>query len=72
MDIRKISIGPDYKTAMHYLVDQDVMGGSHKIHLIKFYEDLSSYRIWITDGEEITCWKEFKNMPISIEFNTKF
>ena len=31
MNIRKISIGPDYKSgAMHYLVGQDILGGSHK------------------------------------------
>ena len=36
MDIRKISIGSDYKSgAMHYIVGQDVLGGSHKIHLIQ-------------------------------------
>tara|TARA_R110002126_G_scaffold288688_1_gene442676 strand:- start:332 stop:550 length:219 start_codon:yes stop_codon:yes gene_type:complete len=72
MDIRKISIGPDYKAAMHYLINQDVMGGTHTIHLIKFYEESSSYKIWITDGEEIVCWKEFINMPLSIEYNTRF
>ena len=35
MDIRKISIGPDYKGgAMHYIVGQRVLGDSNEIHLI--------------------------------------
>ena len=30
MNIRKISVGPDYKSgAMHYLVGQDVLNGSY-------------------------------------------
>ena len=46
MDIRKISIGADYKSgAMHYIVGQDVLGGSHTIHLIQATE--GSYKIWI-------------------------
>ena len=46
MDIRKISIGADYKSgAMHYIVGQDVLGGSHTIHLIQAVE--GSYKIWI-------------------------
>ena len=32
MDIRKISIGPDYKSsAMHYLIGQEVLGGKYFI-----------------------------------------
>ncbi len=35
-DIRKIAVGPDYKGgAMHYVVGQEILGGSHFIHLIK-------------------------------------
>ena len=42
MDIRKISVGSDYKSgAMHYIVGQDVLGGTHKIHLIQ--EESTSY-----------------------------
>jgi len=44
MDIRKISIGADYKSgAMHYIVGQSVLGGSHQIHLIQ--ADGDSYKI---------------------------
>ena len=72
MDIRKISIGADYKSgAMHYIVGQDVLGGSHRIHLIQDHED--GYKIWIQKAEEVYLWKEFrKTLPISLEFNINF
>lgn len=72
MDIRKISIGSDYKSgAMHYIVGQDVLGGSHNIHLIQS-TDLS-FRIWIQKGDEVYMWKEFlKTLPISLEYNINF
>ena len=72
MDIRKISIGADYKSgAMHYIVGQDVLRGSHRIHLIQDHED--GYKIWIQKAEEVYLWKEFrKTLPISLEFNINF
>lgn len=72
MDIRKISVGANYKDAMHYIVGQQVIGGEYEIHLIKFHEDIDSFRIWISNGEEVILWKEFKDMPISIEYNINF
>jgi ABC-type ATPase involved in cell division len=75
MDIRKISIGPDYKSgAMHYIVGQSVLGSSYTIHLIKHYEETDSIKIWIENAVgEIVCWKEFTNtVPISIEYNINF
>jgi len=72
MDIRKISIGADYKSgAMHYIVGQDVLGGAYVIHLIQGTE--TSYKIWIQKGDEIYLWKEFlSTLPISLEFNINF
>jgi len=72
MDIRKISIGADYKSgAMHYIVGEEVLGGGHKIHLIQHKED--SYVIWIEKNSEVFLWKEFrKTLPISLEFNINF
>ena len=74
MDIRKISIGPDYKSgAMHYIVGQDVLGNSYKIHLIKLDVASGAIKIWIEKNDEILLWKEFTyNMPISIEYNINF
>ena len=74
MDIRKISIGPDYKSgAMHYLVGQDVLNGSYKIHLIQFDVKKKSFKIWIIKSNEVVLWKEFTSpIPISIEYNINF
>ena len=72
MDIRKISIGSDYKSgAMHYIIGQEVLGGSHKIHLIQQQE--SSFKIWIIKGQEVYLWKELlSTLPISLEYNINF
>jgi len=72
MDIRKISIGPDYKSgAMHYLVGQNVLNGEYRIHLIQCVRD--EYRIWIEREDEVMLWKSFTSpMPISVEYNINF
>ena len=72
MDIRKISIGADYKSgAMHYIQGQEVLGGKYTIHLIQSQEN--SYRIWVQKGDELFVWKEFLNtLPISLEYNINF
>ena len=74
MDIRKISVGPDYKSgAMHYIVGQQVLNGSFTIHLIKFDADRDSIVIYIEDEVGIRMWKEFsETMQISIEYNINF
>lgn len=72
MDIRKISVGPDYKGgAMHYIVGQKVLGDTNEIHLIKFDSTSMSIKIYIiNDKKEIVLWKEFNHtIPISIEYN---
>ena len=75
MDIRKISIGPDYKSgAMHYIVGQKILGESNEIYLIKYNEERQSIKIYIINEKgEVVLWKEFTaNMPISIEYNINF
>jgi len=72
MDIRKISIGPDYKGgAMHYIVGQKVLGDTNEIHLIKLDVDKQSIKIYIINEKaEVVLWKEFTStIPISIEYN---
>jgi len=73
MDVRKISIGSDYKNAMHYVVGQKVLGDTNEIHLIKI-DKSGSIRIYIINKkQEIVLWKEFNDtIPISIEFNIDF
>ena len=75
MDIRKISIGPDYKSgAMHYIVGQKILGDSNEIHHIKRNSDTGAILIYIINKKrEIVLWKEFTfTIPISIEFNIDF
>ena len=69
--IRKISVGANYKDAMHYMIDQQVMGGGWKIHAVT--QDETGYYVWIQKDEEIKMWKSFNsNMPITIEYNVNF
>lgn len=72
--IRKISIGPDYKSgAMHYITGQRVLNDTYIIHLIKFNNTSQSIEIWIESKDEIVLWKEFTyTVPISIEYNIRF
>lgn len=73
-DIRKITIGADYKSnGMHYIVGQPILNNSHTIHLIRLDENTGGIKIWIEKENEILLWKEFNaNMPISIEYNINF
>jgi hypothetical protein len=72
MDIRKISVGPDYKNgAMHYIVGQKILNDSQEIHLIRYDEVKESIKIYIiNEKNEVVLWKEFNDtVPISIEYN---
>jgi hypothetical protein len=72
MDIRKISVGPDYKGgAMHYIVGQSILGDTNEIHLIKLDPEKQSIKIYIINkNNEVLLWKEFSStVPISIEYN---
>ena len=75
MDIRKISVGPDYKgSAMHYIVGQKVLSDSNEIHLIKHDNETNSILVYIVNQKnEVVLWKEFNStIPISIEYNINF
>jgi len=69
--IRKISIGPDYKTAMHYSVGQIVYGDNRIVDIYETTE--GNYVIMIEKGDEVKQWKTFnKNVAISTEDNIDF
>jgi len=72
-NIRKISIGADYKSdAMHYSIGQQVYGG-HEIDCILYDETDSSYNIYIKKVNEILPWKKFNShMAISIEYDLEY
>jgi hypothetical protein len=66
--IRKISVGTDYKNAMHYIVGQSVMGGTYIISEI--VSDNEGYGVWIrNDQGESVQWKFFDKIPCVIEFD---
>jgi len=73
-EIRKISIGVDYKNSMHYIVGQEVLSGYYNIHAIIRNEQNMSYFIYIESKEkEIVLWKEINtNLPIVVEFNINY
>lgn len=63
--IRKISIGPDYKNAMHYHVGQTF--GPVTIDTIRKEAPLH-YAIYVrNDLNEISLWKEIVGMPVVVE-----
>lgn len=70
--IRKISIGPDLLNAMHFVVGQDVLKGTHKIDSIVYTD--SGYKIWIkNDSNEFVLWKSVNmNVPVTIEYDLSF
>jgi hypothetical protein len=72
-NIRKISIGSDYKNdAMHYSVGQQVYGG-HEISNILFDNTDNSYNIYIKKQNEVLPWKKFnQNMAISVEYDLEY
>ena len=74
MDIRKISVGPDYKSGdIHYIVGQEVLNGKYFIHLIQQDSTSLSIKIWIQKKDEIVLWKEFNSwVPVAIEYNINF
>jgi hypothetical protein len=75
MDIRKISVGPDYKGgAMHYIVGQSILSDNYEIHCIKYDSSKLTFKIYIINkSNEVLLWKEFNNtVPISIEYNINF
>ena len=72
-NIRKISIGSDYKNdAMHYSVGQEVYGGHVICNIISDSND-GDYLIYIEKNKEVLPWKKFnKNMAIAVEFDLKY
>jgi hypothetical protein len=72
MVIRKLSIGNDYKSAMHYLQNQSVLNDNYIIHLIKI-TDIGSYQIYIEKNNEVILWKEIgAYVPVIIEYDISF
>lgn len=72
-EIRKITVGNDLKTGMHYVVGSVI--GDMTISRIEediydnFFLQNKSYIIFVTkDGVNELAWKKFDKLPISIEY----
>jgi len=67
--IRKISIGIDYKDAMHYTVGQSF--GNMTLDTIKQINP-RHYEIYVKNGSnEVSLWKQVIDMPCVIEMDLK-
>lgn len=68
--IRKISVGVDYKSAMHYIVNQEIFDG-FKISDIVVAD--GGYDIYVKKDGETRLWKHInKNVPVQVEFNLNY
>lgn len=67
--IRKLSLGRDYKDAMHYTVGQSF--GRNTIDAIRQVHP-EHYEIFIQDEDgNVFVWKSIVNMPVVIEYDIK-
>ena len=55
--IRKVSIGPDYKNAMHFQVGQAVIKGEASISNILLDPMNGTINIYISSKDEVHLWK---------------
>ena len=72
--IRRLSVGPDYKDAMHYQVGKYVAGGRLLIDNI-VQTDEGGYDIYVSKegSDEIFKWKHVNQyVPAKIENNIDF
>ncbi len=68
--IRKVSIGPDYKNAMHFQVGQTVIKGEAKISNIILDVMTGNINIYISSKDEVHLWKSLnKSIPVTIEYD---
>jgi len=72
MQIRKVSIGVDYKNSMNYVVGQKALP-NYIIHVIRKEQD-GSVSVYVeNEKQEVVLWKNFAvTMPISIEYNINY
>jgi hypothetical protein len=71
MVIRKISIGPDYKSSMNYAIGQRVFKGEFVISEIRRSGD--EFTVWIKNGTgELMAWKTIIGMPVVVESDLSF
>lgn len=68
--IRKVSIGPDYKNAMHFQVGQTVIKGEASISNILLNPMSGHISIYISSKDEVHLWKSLNSsVPVVIEYD---
>lgn len=68
--IRKVSIGPDYKDAMHFQTGQTVIMGKATIENIIRDPHSLEISVYILSKDEYHLWKSFsKDIPVVIEYD---
>lgn len=66
--IRKITIGPDLKNGMHYIVGQKTYGGT----ITDIIEKNGSYDVYVKQEDEIKPWFSVTNQNIKVEYNLEY
>lgn len=68
MIIRKISIGNDYKNAMHYSVNNSALGNYKISEIVR--KPNGEINIYITSDFETVLWKTVNNTyPVIVEYD---
>ena len=72
--IRKISIG-DIKEGITYKLDQEMLGGRLRIEQIlqdlEVHPSIVKFDVYVSErgSDEVRLWKEFRNVPVSVEYD---
>ena len=66
--IRKITVGPDLKNGMHYIVGQDTFGGK----IVDILPEEDGLQVYIEKNDEVKPWFFVKNQNIKIEYNLEY
>ena len=67
--IRKLTIGPDLKNGMNYIVGQEVYGGHQITDII---EKNGKFEIYIKKGAEQKPWLTITNQNVKVEYNLEY
>ncbi len=66
--IRKITIGPDLKNGMNYIVGQKTFGGE----IVDIIQEDNEITVYIQKEDEVKPWFSVKNQNIKVEFNLEY
>lgn len=67
--IERISVGPDLKNAMHYIVGQEVYNRHRITNIIESGE---WFEIYVQKDEAIKLWFKVKNSNVKVTFDLDY